>query len=192
MKTIVLMSGDNFKFTHAKSILHEKYKSNIVFKGTNYIDLYINYENIRVIFKKININRPADLYKYKDDAIFVYIRGFMPKDSELISELNILLRKKRDFIGVKDIGEFIDFIFNQKQIAYYEIDNDYNLVKKFSFKYPFGDSNEHLITNIIVTDDYEKALAHRRKYIMTKINKVKEQIEDKQNELNLLMSVLNN
>lgn len=192
MKTIVLMSGDNFKFAHAKSRLHEKYKSKILSKGTNYIDLYINYENVRVIFKKININRPADLYKYKDDAIFVYIQGYRPNDSELINKLNSLLKKKRDFIKVLDIGEFADFVSSQKQIIYYEIDNDYNLIKKFSFKYPFGDSTEHLITNIIVTDDYEKALAHRRKYIMTKINKVKEQIEDKQNELNLLISVLNN
>lgn len=96
-------------------------KENIKIKecGETYITLE---NNNQIIFKQVNLNRPADLYKYKENDIFCYVDNclYAPIEND-INKLSSLLKKKREFYKI-DIEDILGLLLNYEKKTYYAVD----------------------------------------------------------------------
>lgn len=187
MKTIVLLSSSNLAINLIKDKIRKQYTCIKKNKSPGHIDFFTKEEHIRVVFKKLNAKRPSDLSKYDKDTIFTYIDLYGGSEEFIANKLQNSLIKSREFINTKSIHEFLHFIKNQNLITYYVInESSLELEKLTSFKEPFCCSSEHLITNTIITDNYDEALKHRDKFIRQKISRIEKEIFDKSKEIESL------
>lgn len=110
MKKIVFMFKYSLERSYFKLYLMDKYKDSIIINDSSNMIINLNNEDIMIIFKKINLNRPADLYKYSNDTKFIYATPSI----QAIEELSNLLTKKRDF---KKLDFYENYGLNIAEIA---------------------------------------------------------------------------
>ena len=83
-----------------------------------------------IIFKRINQNRPADFYKYKEEDIFLCFVGHSGNREEF-EKFEQSLTKKRKFIYVETFSEILTYISEEVK-PYYRLRNQDMVCVKYS------------------------------------------------------------
>lgn len=117
--------------------LLKKENIKIKYKSDNCLTLE---NNTQIIFKKINMKRPADFYKYNDSDIFLRFTTSLEKTKkETIDSTNLFLnklKKKREVIFIDNLNQVLSYLGNDYKEIFVIPKTDINhilIVKRFTF-----------------------------------------------------------
>lgn len=159
MKVILLYNNCNIK-----KLTLNYLRENRAIKKRNVDFLELNNGN-EIIFKRINPDRPADLYKYSSDSVFVYIERDL-KFYNNLTKLKQELIKSREFILIPDCNKLLSNNFLESKRILYTIGLNYSIL-------------EHITATESIPESFFDTIEDIHKQIIESVtNNIKECTED--------------